>query len=126
MSVWPRALGVVCLVLSVVLLATIAAPAPAHAFDFFNPYVAIASAGVALLILGTYLVIANVKDSRKSADGDPWSSVAVMGPAWNAPGQWTSVAVMGGPSNGNGGDSAPLSVEESAPGAASSPRAEGP
>jgi hypothetical protein len=64
------AFRLVAVVLVVALALTVAMPAKADAMDPFT-IIAIASAGVVVLILVVYLIVANVHDSRRAAGDRP-------------------------------------------------------
>lgn len=73
------AFRLVALVLVVAVALTVAAPAKADAIDPLT-IVAIASAGVVVLILVVYLIVANVGDSRRAADDRPVYLACVESP----------------------------------------------
>jgi len=64
------AFRLVAVVLVMALALTVAMPAKADAMDVFT-IMAIASAGVVVLILVVYLIVANVSDSRRAAGDRP-------------------------------------------------------
>ena len=64
------AFRLVAVVLVVALALTVATPAKADAIEPMT-ILAIASAGVVILILVVYLIVANVSDNRRAADDKP-------------------------------------------------------
>jgi hypothetical protein len=61
-----RARRLVAVLLVAVLGLTLAAPAPAQAWEYWAVS-ALATAGLVLVVLGVYLVVANVRDSQRAA-----------------------------------------------------------